>query len=66
MSQRIIKNAARCTKCGETIESRHGHDFRRCSCGAIAVDGGKNYIRRMYESPADIEELSEFSGEEEP
>lgn len=46
---KILKNAARCRKCGEEIESTHRHDFRWCSCGAIAVDGGTAYLRRCGE-----------------
>ena len=42
----IIKNAIRCKKCGDIIESVSGHDFKFCSCGACAVDGGHNYLRR--------------------
>jgi hypothetical protein len=41
----IIRNAAQCAKCGDIIESKHRHDFVSCSCGAIFVDGGREYIR---------------------
>ena len=54
----ILKNKAQCAKCDDIIESKHRHDFVRCKCGAIFVDGGKEYMRRggeMY----DIIELSE-------
>ena len=37
---RIIKNAIRCKKCGDVIESETVHDFKFCSCGSCAVDGG--------------------------
>lgn len=57
--RRIIRNAARCRKCGDEIESKSRHDYRVCSCGSIAVDGGLNYIRRAGEM-GDIEELSEW------
>jgi hypothetical protein len=43
----IVQNEAQCRKCGEIIFSRHTHDFVACSCGAIAVDGGISYIRRV-------------------
>lgn len=43
----IIKNAIKCLKCGDEIESKHRHDFRRCSCGACGVDGGYDYLRRI-------------------
>lgn len=42
----MIRNIAKCKKCGDIIESKHRHDFVRCSCGAIFVDGGHDYIRR--------------------
>jgi len=45
---KIIKNAIRCNLCGDEIESRHVHDFVRCSCKACAVDGGHEYLRRLF------------------
>ena len=57
----IIRNRCRCRRCGDIIESRYTHEFVRCSCGAIAVDGGKEYLRRSFYNMDDIEELSEFS-----
>jgi len=56
----IIRNRTRCKKCNTTIESNDRHDFVACKCGAIFVDGGKDYLRRGGE-PDDIEELSETS-----
>ena len=55
---RIIRNAIRCRKCGDIIESETVHDFRVCSCGACAVDGGHDYLRRCG-NLEDWEELSE-------
>jgi tRNA(Ile2) C34 agmatinyltransferase TiaS len=49
-TERIIRNSAKCLKCGDEIESAHRHDFKSCKCGAISVDGGKDYIRRVWES----------------
>ena len=43
----ILRNSARCPQCGDEIESRHRHDFRFCRCGAMGVDGGHEYIRRI-------------------
>jgi len=43
---KIIHNAARCKKGGDEIESKHRHDFRACKCGAIFVDGLKDYLRQ--------------------
>ena len=43
----IIQNAATCLSCGDFIVSKHRHDFVECTCGAIAVDGGQDYLRRI-------------------
>lgn len=45
--QKILRNSVRCLKCQEQIVSSHAHDFVRCFCGNIAVDGGKEYLRRI-------------------
>ena len=46
----IIKNAIKCRKCGDVIESTSTHDFKIYSCGACAVDGGHEYLRRSAPS----------------
>ena len=58
----IIINKIKCKKCGEIIESRHRHDFKFCKCGAVAVDGGKDYLRRLG-NQEDYEELSKIEEE---
>lgn len=58
--EKIIVNMIRCKKCGDVIESTHRHDFKFCKCGAVAVDGGKDYLRRCG-NREDWEELSECS-----
>lgn len=55
----IKENKARCKKCDTVIVSTHVHDYVRCPCGAIAVDGGREYLRRAGK-PEDVEELSTF------
>jgi len=45
--------------CDDVVESVHRHDFKWCKCGAMAVDGGKSYIKRAANSLDDIIELSE-------
>jgi len=42
----IVENAGLCNKCEDHIFSKHRHDFVTCSCGAISVDGGQEYLRR--------------------
>ena len=58
----IIRNRAKCNLCNEIIESEFRHDYVQCKCGAIAVDGGKAYLRRAGQA-AHITEMSEFDGE---
>lgn len=60
----IIRNSARCRKCGDEIESKHRHDWVACSCGAIFVDGGKSYLRRGAADPSDLEDTSITEGED--
>lgn len=46
--KQIIKvNKVKCKKCGNIIESKTTNDLKRCSCGAVAVDGGKDYLKMM-------------------
>lgn len=45
----------RCTHCGDRIWSRHRHDFRWCSCGTVAVDGGRSYLKVSFNSTSDFE-----------
>lgn len=62
----ITRNRARCRRCNDIIESTHRHDYVTCRCGAIFVDGGTSYLRRGGESFDLIEELYEFSEENDP
>ncbi len=43
----IVQNAVTCLGCGDFIVSKHRHDFVTCTCGAISVDGGQDYLRRV-------------------
>ena len=61
---KIKHNKIRCKLCGDIIESKSRHDFVWCKCGACAVDGGHDYLERVWRpianDPHDIfEELSE-------
>ncbi len=55
-------NRAKCRKCGDIIESRYRHHFVSCTCGAICVDGGREYLKRCGEF-SDCEELSVMDDE---
>lgn len=57
--RKIKSNKIRCRKCGEIIESVSVHDFKFCKCGAVAVDGGHEYLRRCG-NLENFEERSEF------
>lgn len=62
--RKILHNRIQCTYCKDIIESTYTHDFKWCSCGKVAVDGGKQYLKRSFtNSPYDIIELSEYCEE---
>ena len=65
MKTKIIKNVIKCTKCGDIIESTHVHDFKMCSCGECGVDGGHDYLLRLYRTKESDIELSEVEESEE-
>lgn len=56
----LIRNAAKCLRCGDVIESKHVHDFVSCRCGNISVDGGLEYARRAFKTK-EWEDLSELA-----
>ncbi len=41
-------NAIECPDCGDVVYSRAHHDYRNCSCGGIAIDGGFEYSKISY------------------
>ena len=55
--KKILSNKIRCKKCGDIIVSKTRHSFVVCKCGAVAVDGGHDYLKRV----GNREDLSEFS-----
>lgn len=55
---KIITNKIKCRTCGDVIESVFTHDLKRCQCGAVEIDGGKEYLRRSAKSIDDFIELS--------
>lgn len=54
----ILANQVKCLECGDAPYSAHRHDFRSCMCGALAVDGGMNYLRRSYKEGAKYMDMS--------
>lgn len=57
--EEIISNKIKCKKCGDIIEYKSTNDYKKCSCGAVAVDGGKDYLKRMG-NEENYEDLSEL------
>jgi hypothetical protein len=55
-----IRHAIQCKKCFETIESKHLHDFKYCSCRAVAIDAGISDGNRIIGNPSDIENRSMY------
>ena len=64
---KIIKNAIQCKLCDEIIESTYRHDYVQYKCGACAVDGGHDYLRRSFRDKdcyIDLPETIEVSAKE--
>ena len=57
--KRLVRNAIKCLKCGDVIESTYRHNFVQCSCKACFVDGGHHYMR-IGGNREDWEDLSEW------
>lgn len=64
MNDTIVRNSATCLTCGDRLESRHRHDFQSCACGAVSVDGGTEYLRRLVADGAAFEDTSILAPEE--
>jgi len=56
--KREPKYGVKCLRCGDELYSRHRHDFVRCSCGCVYIDGGDDYCR-IGGDAADIEIIKE-------
>ena len=65
-------NKIKCNNCKQIIESTHRHDFKVCSCWddngkGCAVDGGKDYLRRLgynYEDLSEVENGTEHGNKD--
>jgi hypothetical protein len=60
MREVVVINKAQCKLCGDIIQSMSRHDYVRCGCGEIAVDGGTDYRKRSAGDLSNIIELSEY------
>jgi hypothetical protein len=54
------RHAIYCKKCNETLESKHVHDFKMCSCGAVGIDGGISAGNRILGNRSDMEDRSMY------
>jgi hypothetical protein len=54
------RHAIQCRKCLETIESKHVHDFKWCSCKAVGVDGGISGGNRILGNLSDMDNRSMY------
>jgi len=54
----ILRNSIKCNHCNDEIESKHVHDFVRCKCGKVSVDGGLAYGKTMFTSLSDFTNTS--------
>jgi hypothetical protein len=45
---KILKNAVYCKHCKQEIQSTATHEMVTCSGAHIAVDGGLEYLRRVF------------------
>jgi len=64
MSIKIIRNLGYCKECDVEIESTHRHEMTWCPGGHVAVDGGRDYLRRAgnwndFEDRAITEDVKE-------
>ena len=56
----LTKNSIKCLECNTVLESKHRHDFVRCSCDNEAhVDGGLVYQKLGARDLSKVENLSE-------
>lgn len=51
----LSQNERVCPQCFEHLISSYCHDFRKCSCGYLFIDGGKEYLRMGIDTTKKIE-----------
>lgn len=56
----ILINGVVCKKCGDYIRSKNRHDYKLCKCGAVGVDGGSWYCKRIGDKNDYIDVVEEF------
>jgi len=66
--KRLVKNCIECAcEKKEIICSASRHDYKTCSCGKVAVDGGLDYAKRSgegYREMAEFEDVNNAAAKE--
>lgn len=58
---KISVNQIQCKRCGSIITSEHSRDLKWCMCRGVAVDGGRDYLKRLTgDPPSEFLELSKW------
>lgn len=63
MKKKFKVNKIKCLFCNDIIESKTVHDYKRCKCGKVAVDGGTEYLKRMFPGGMNIDDCFEDMSE---
>lgn len=50
-------SSIKCPACGDVIYSRTRHDMHYCSCGAVAIDGGRDYVKISAKPEIEIQSI---------
>lgn len=61
-SEEILKwryqAAVHCLSCDAVVYSVNRHDFRSCSCGEVAIDGGKEYTKVSFKDKNNFNQVT--------
>lgn len=57
MRQFRYQKAIHCLKCDDIVYSVNRHDMRHCTCGNVAIDGGKDYTKINFKSGSTFEQV---------
>lgn len=63
MKKKLKRNRICCKHCSDIIESKRTNDFKLCKCGAVGIDGGLDYPKRIFgsnQAEEHYEDLSEY------
>ena len=60
IQKKLIKNSAKCLKCGHIVVSAYKDDCVTCICKNLTIEGGTMYLQRTARFPKEVEELSEW------